>query len=80
MPGSRKRQHRAGRSGRPLNIWVAAEQKERLKQLARRTRVNQSEIVRTALHLLFEQVDGGQLTLGFAEIALSPAKNTGERS
>jgi hypothetical protein len=56
------------RKGRPLNVWVPAEQKQKLSELAKGTGVNQSEIVRKALELLFERVAGGQLVLGFPDL------------
>ena len=49
-------------------MWVPAEQKQKLSELAKGTGVNQSEIVRKALELLFERVAGGQLVLGFPDL------------
>jgi ribbon-helix-helix protein len=54
-----------GRRGKPLNVWVSDEQKEMLVELARKTRVNRSELVRQALDLLFDRALSGQLQLGF---------------
>jgi len=70
MAGSRKKkslQPRPRRRGRLLNVWVPFEQKDRLNQLAKKTHVNQSEIVRKALDMFFDQFDHGQLTLGFPD-------------
>jgi Ribbon-helix-helix domain len=53
------------RRGKPLNVWVSDEQKEMLVELARKTRVNRSELVRQALDLLFDRALSGQLQLGF---------------
>lgn len=53
------------RRGRPLNVWVSNEQKEMLVELAQKTRVNRSELVRQALDLLFDKALSGQLQLGF---------------
>ena len=57
------------RKGRLLNVWVSEDQKRRLDHVAATTLVNRSEIVRKALEVLFEQVDRGQLSLGFPEIS-----------
>jgi hypothetical protein len=53
------------RRGRALNVWVSENHKERLDELAERTRVTRSELVRQALELLFDRADGGQLRIGF---------------
>jgi len=52
----------------PINVLVRPDQKRRLQTEFHRTNVNRSAIVRKALDLLFEQIDNGQLTLGFSEI------------
>ena len=52
----------------PINILVRPDQKQRLKAEFDRTNVNRSAMVRKALDLLFDQIDNGQLKLGFAEI------------
>lgn len=51
----------------PINVLVRPDQKHRLDSEVDRTHVNQSAIVRKALDLLFEQMDRGQLKLGFSE-------------
>lgn len=52
----------------PINVLVRPDQKRRLKVEYDRTNVNRSAMVRKALDLLFNQIDNGQLKLGFAEI------------
>lgn len=52
----------------PVNVLVRRDQKLRLESEANRSQVNRSAIVRKALDLLFEQIDKGQLTLGFSEL------------
>jgi hypothetical protein len=49
-------------------VLVRPDQKRRLNAEVDRTNVNQSAMVRKALDLLFEQIDNGQLKLGFLEI------------
>jgi hypothetical protein len=52
----------------PINVLVRPDQKQRLESEVNRTEVNQSAIVRKALDLLFEQMDRGQLRLGFSDL------------
>lgn len=52
----------------PINVLVRPDQKRRLKTEYDRTNVNRSAMVRKALDILFNQIDNGQLKLGFAEI------------
>jgi len=52
---------------------VRPDQKARLDSEVDRSHVNQSAIVRKALDLLFEQIDRGQLKLGFSDLS-----NTGQ--
>ena len=52
----------------PINVLVRPDQKRRLKTEYDRRDVNQSAIVRKALDILFDQLDSGQLKLGFDEI------------
>lgn len=52
----------------PINVLVRPDQKQRLETEFNRTNVNRSAMVRKALDLLFDQIDSGQLKLGFAEI------------
>jgi hypothetical protein len=52
----------------PINVLVRPDQKERLDTEVNRTNVNQSAMVRKALDVLFEQIDKGQLRLGFSEL------------
>lgn len=52
----------------PINVLVRPDQKQRLKTEFDRTNVNQSAMVRKALDLLFDQIDHGQLKLGFSEL------------
>jgi len=65
---------RAGKAERPkrhncpINVLVRPDQKQRLESEVNRTEVNQSAIVRKALDLLFEQMDRGQLKLGFSDL------------
>ena len=56
------------RNNCPINVLVRPDQKERLESEVNRTNVNQSAIVRKALDILFEQMDKGQLKLGFSEL------------
>lgn len=51
----------------PINVLVRPDQKQRLESEVSRINVNQSAMVRKALDILFEQMDKGQLKLGFAE-------------
>ena len=53
------------RRGRPLNVWVSDDHKEQLDDLAEKTRVSRSELVRQALDLLFDRAAAGQLRIGF---------------
>jgi Arc/MetJ-type ribon-helix-helix transcriptional regulator len=53
------------RRGRPLNVWVSDDHKEHLDELAEKTRVSRSELVRQALDLLFDRAAAGQLRIGF---------------
>lgn len=46
------------RSGRLISIWIQPRQKRTLEELADRTGINQSKLVRRALELLFDQVTG----------------------
>ena len=52
----------------PINVLVRPDQKERLDTEVNRTQVNQSAMVRKALDIFFEQIDKGQLRLGFSEL------------
>ncbi len=52
----------------PINVLVRPDQKQRLDSEVNRTNVNQSAMVRKALDILFEQMDKGQLKLGFSEL------------
>lgn len=52
----------------PINVLVRPDQKVRLESEVNRTNVNQSAMVRKALDILFEQMDKGQLKLGFSEL------------
>jgi len=52
----------------PINVLVRPDQKLRLKTEYDRTDVNRSAMVRKALDILFDQIDHGQLKLGFDEI------------
>ncbi len=52
----------------PNNVLVRPDQKERLETEVSRTHVNQSAMVRKALDVLFDQIDKGQLRLGFSEL------------
>lgn len=52
----------------PVNVLIRPDQKERLDSEMQRKHVNQSAMVRMALDILFDQVDKGQLKLGFAEL------------
>jgi hypothetical protein len=52
----------------PINVLVRPDQKLRLDSEVIRTHVNQSAMVRKALDILFEQMDKGQLKLGFSEL------------
>ncbi len=52
----------------PINVLVRPDQKQRLESEVNRTHVNQSAMVRKALDILFEQMDKGQLKLGFSEL------------
>jgi hypothetical protein len=52
----------------PINVLVRPDQKQRLESEVNRTNVNQSAMVRKALDILFEQMDKGQLRLGFSEL------------
>lgn len=52
----------------PINVLVRPDQKQRLETEVTRTNVNQSAMVRKALDILFEQMDKGQLRLGFSEL------------
>lgn len=63
----RQAQRKKRRRGHLINVWVAPAQKDKLNQVAKKTHVNQSEIIRQALEILFDQFDHGQLTLGFPE-------------
>jgi hypothetical protein len=54
----------------PINVLVRPDQKRRLKSEFDRTNVNQSAMVRKALDLLFDEIDHGQLKLGFSELEL----------
>ena len=68
MPATQKRSRRvraSGRNGRLLNVWVSEDQKVQLDELAEKTRVTRSELVRQALELLFDRAAGGQLQIGF---------------
>ncbi len=51
----------------PMNVLVRPDQKKRLESEVTRTNVNQSAMVRRALDILFDQIDRGQLRLGFSE-------------
>jgi hypothetical protein len=53
------------RRGRPINVWVSDGHKEHLDELAEKTRVTRSELVRQALDLLFDHAASGQLRIGF---------------
>ena len=66
---SKRKTRRGGRKGQLLNVWIMPEQKQSLKSLAQRTRVNQSELVRRALEILFEYAEKGHLRLGFPPTA-----------
>ena len=52
----------------PINVLVRPDQKQRLESEVNRTNVNQSAMVRKALDILFEQMDKGQLRLGFSDL------------
>jgi hypothetical protein len=56
------------RNNCPINVLIRHDQKQRLDSEVPRTNVNQSAMVRRALDLLFEQIDKGQLKLGFSEL------------
>jgi hypothetical protein len=56
------------RNNCPINVLVRPDQKERLDSEVNRTNVNQSAMVRKALDILFEQLDKGQLRLGFSDL------------
>ena len=57
------------RRGKPLNVWVSDDQKVQLDDLAEKTRVTRSELVRQALDLLFDSAAGGQLRIGFPTLS-----------
>jgi hypothetical protein len=59
---------RPNRHNCPINVLVRPDQKQRLESEVNRTHVNQSAMVRKALDILFEQMDKGQLKLGFSEL------------
>lgn len=63
MPSPKPTRHNT-----PVNVLIRPDQKVRLDLEIERTHVNQSAIVRKALDLLFEQMDRGQLKLGFSEL------------
>lgn len=52
----------------PINVLVRPDQKQRLESEVNRTNVNQSAMVRKALDILFDQMDKGQLRLGFSDL------------
>jgi len=56
------------RNNCPINVLIRHDQKQRLDSEVPRTHVNQSAMVRKALDLLFEQMDKGQLKLGFSDL------------
>lgn len=56
------------RNNCPINVLIRHDQKRRLDSEVPRTQVNQSAMVRKALDLLFEQMDKGQLKLGFSDL------------
>jgi hypothetical protein len=49
-------------------VLVRPDQKQRLESEVNRTNVNQSAMVRKALDILFDQMDKGQLRLGFSDL------------
>jgi len=63
----RTKSARPKRHNCPINVLVRPDQKQRLESEVNRTNVNQSAMVRKALDILFEQMDKGQLRLGFSE-------------
>lgn len=65
---SKKTATKPKRHNCPINVLVRPDQKRRLKVEFDRTNVNQSAMVRKALDLLFNQIDNGQLKLGFTEL------------
>ena len=64
---SQKRKARRPRKTVLLNVWLPPDQKQALRQLADRTGLDQSKLVRRALGLLFNAFKHGQLELGFPE-------------
>lgn len=66
MKGNRRSKPK--RHNCPINVLVRPDQKQRLETEVSRTHVNQSAMVRKALDVLFEQLDKGQLRLGFSEL------------
>jgi hypothetical protein len=63
MPSAKPKRHNI-----PINVLIRRDQKTRLAQEFERTHVNQSAMVRKALDILFDQMDRGQLRLGFSEL------------
>jgi hypothetical protein len=60
---NRGRKKAAGRTGKPLNIYLPQTQAGRLHALAKERHIAMSNIVRFALDRLFQDLDGGQLDL-----------------
>jgi Ribbon-helix-helix domain len=50
-----------------FGVWLSPEEKRKLQQLASRTGVDQSKLVRRGLQLLFDAFNRGQLELGFPD-------------
>ena len=64
----RTKSARPKRHNCPINVLVRPDQKQRLESEVNRTNVNQSAMVRKALDILFDQMDKGQLRLGFSDL------------
>jgi hypothetical protein len=68
MKNRKPKAHRSlRRKGVLFGVWLSPEEKRKLLQLASRTGVDQSKLVRRGLQLLFDAFNRGQLELGFPD-------------
>jgi len=79
MKSKKRKTRRSARKTVLFNVWLQPAERQRLEQLSVRTGVDQSNLVRHALGLLFDAFNRGQLELGFPD-AIRPQSDFGVRN